>query len=105
VLRQVAEGKKTKEIAYRLKLSIKTIESHRAQLMKRLNIHDVAGVVRYALPGRLVRPEECLPRFQSDHPVTLTDALGVTRVFPDCDRDVGGDTVLSDFSETLGGCH
>ena len=58
VLQQIAEGKNTKEIAYRLKLSIKTIESHRAQLMKRLNIHDVAGLVRYAIRAGLVRPEE-----------------------------------------------
>ena len=49
VLRLVAEGKNTKEIAYRLKLSVKTVESHRSQLMKRLNIHDVAGLVRYAI--------------------------------------------------------
>ena len=58
VLQQVAEGRNTKEIAYRLKLSVKTIESHRAQLMKRLNIHDVAGLVRYAIRAGLVRPEE-----------------------------------------------
>jgi DNA-binding NarL/FixJ family response regulator len=58
VLRQVAEGKNTKEIAYRLKLSVKTVESHRAQLMKRLNIHDVAGLVRYAIRAGLVSPEE-----------------------------------------------
>ena len=58
VLQQVAEGKNTKEIAYRLKLSVKTIESHRAQLMKRLNIHDVAGLVRYAIRAGLVSPEE-----------------------------------------------
>jgi len=58
VLQQVAEGKNTKEIAYRLKLSVKTIESHRAQLMKRLNIHDVAGLVRYAIRTGLVTPED-----------------------------------------------
>lgn len=58
VLQQVAEGKNTKEIAYRLRLSVKTVESHRAQLMKRLNIHDVAGLVRYAIRAGLVRPEE-----------------------------------------------
>jgi DNA-binding NarL/FixJ family response regulator len=58
VLQQIAEGRNTKEIAYRLKLSVKTIESHRAQLMKRLNIHDVAGLVRYAIRAGLVRPEE-----------------------------------------------
>jgi len=58
VLKQVAEGKNTKEIAYRLKLSIKTVESHRAQVMKRLDIHDVAGLVRYAIRAGLVRAEE-----------------------------------------------
>jgi DNA-binding NarL/FixJ family response regulator len=58
VLRQVAHGKNTKEIAHGLKLSVKTIESHRAQLMKRLNIHDVAGLVRYAIRAGLVTPEE-----------------------------------------------
>jgi len=58
VLQQIAEGRNTKEIAYRLKRSVKTIESHRAQLMKRLNIHDVAGLVRYAIRAGLVRPEE-----------------------------------------------
>jgi DNA-binding NarL/FixJ family response regulator len=58
VLKQVAAGKNTKEIAYRLKLSVKTIESHRAQLMKRLNIHDVAGLVRYAIRAGLVSPEK-----------------------------------------------
>ena len=58
VLRQVAQGKNTKEIAHGLKLSVKTIESHRAQLMKRLNIHDVAGLVRYAIRAGIVTPEE-----------------------------------------------
>ena len=58
VLQQIAEGRNTKEIAYRLKRSVKTIESHRAQLMKRLNIYDVAGLVRYAIRAGLVRPEE-----------------------------------------------
>ena len=58
VLQHVAKGKNTKEIAYRLKLSVKTIESHRAQLMKRLNIHDVAGLVRYAIRAGIIKPEE-----------------------------------------------
>ena len=58
VLQQVAKGRNTKEIAHNLKLSVKTIESHRAQLMKRLNIHDVAGLVRYAIRAGLVTPEE-----------------------------------------------
>lgn len=48
VLRLLAEGKTTKEIAFALKLSIKTVESHRAELMQRLNIPNAAALVRYA---------------------------------------------------------
>ena len=46
IVQLVAEGKSTKEIAFFLKVSIKTVEAHRAQLMERLGIHDVAGLVR-----------------------------------------------------------
>jgi DNA-binding NarL/FixJ family response regulator len=54
VLRMVAEGYRTREIASRLKLSVKTVESHRGEIMKRLNIHDVVGLVRYAMRVRLI---------------------------------------------------
>lgn len=54
VLRMVAEGHRTREIAKRLALSVKTVESHRGEIMKRLNIHDVVGLVRYAMRIRLV---------------------------------------------------
>ena len=54
VLRLVAQGEPTREIARRLKLSVKTIETHRAEAMKRLGIHDVAGLVRYAVRVGLV---------------------------------------------------
>jgi DNA-binding NarL/FixJ family response regulator len=57
ILQLIAEGKSTKEIAYVLGLSIKTIEAHRAQLMARLDIHDVPGLVRYAMHMGLVPPE------------------------------------------------
>jgi len=57
VLQLIAEGKSTKEIAYLLGLSIKTIEAHRAQLMARLDIHDVPGLVRHAMHLGLVPPE------------------------------------------------
>lgn len=60
ILQLIAEGKSTKEIAFILGLSIKTIEAHRAQLMARLDIHDVPGLVRYAMHLGLVPPE--LPR-------------------------------------------
>jgi DNA-binding NarL/FixJ family response regulator len=49
ILQLIAEGRTTKEIAELLHISIKTVETHRMQLMKRLNIHDVAGLVRYAI--------------------------------------------------------
>lgn len=54
VLRMVAEGYRTREIANRLTLSVKTVESHRGEIMKRLEIHDVVGVVRYAMSVGLV---------------------------------------------------
>jgi DNA-binding NarL/FixJ family response regulator len=49
VLRLIAEGRTTKQIAHVLEISVKTVETHRAQLMERLSIHDVAGLVRYAI--------------------------------------------------------
>ena len=57
VLQMIAEGRSTKEIAAALSLSIKTVETHRAQLMERLDIHDVAGLVRYAIRMGLVRSD------------------------------------------------
>ena len=57
VLKRIAEGRSTKEIAYELKLSVKTVETHRAQIMERLGIRDVAGLVRYAMRAGLVPPE------------------------------------------------
>ncbi|HEX9194208.1 MAG TPA: response regulator transcription factor [Burkholderiales bacterium] len=54
VLQLIAEGHSTKEIAYRLELSVKTIETHRAQLMERLQIRDIAGLVKYAIRYGLV---------------------------------------------------
>lgn len=49
ILQLIAEGRSTKEIAQRLNISVKTVESHRAELMDRVNIRDVAGLVRYAI--------------------------------------------------------
>ncbi len=54
VLRLIAEGRTTKGIALRLQISVKTVESHRSQLMERLNIHDVAGLARYSVRMGLV---------------------------------------------------
>ena len=54
ILQLVAEGKSTKEIAFTLTVSVKTVETHRAQLMERLNIRDVAGLVKFAMRAGLV---------------------------------------------------
>lgn len=56
VLQLIAEGHTTKEIAGKLNLSVKTAETHRTQLMQRLDIHDVAGLVRYAIRVGLIQP-------------------------------------------------
>jgi DNA-binding NarL/FixJ family response regulator len=61
VLQMIAEGVSTKMIAQRLNLSAKTVETHRAQLMERLNIHDIAGLVRYAIKMGLISIEEERP--------------------------------------------
>ena len=58
ILQLIAEGRTTKEIAQLLFISVKTVETHRMQLMKRLDIYDVAGLVRYAIRMKLIIPEE-----------------------------------------------
>lgn len=57
ILQLVAEGNSSKEIANKLNLSIKTVETHRGELMSRLNIHDIAGLVRYAIRTGLITPD------------------------------------------------
>ena len=54
ILQMIAEGKSTKEIAFTLEVSTKTIESHRAGIMQRLGIRDIAGLVIYAVRNNLV---------------------------------------------------
>jgi len=49
ILRLIARGYTTKEIAHKLKISVKTAETHRTQLMARLDVHNVAELVRYAI--------------------------------------------------------
>jgi DNA-binding NarL/FixJ family response regulator len=57
ILQLVAEGKSSKEVATLLGLSAKTVEAHRSQIMDRLGIHDLAGLVRYAIRSGLVSAE------------------------------------------------
>lgn len=54
ILQLIAEGHGTRDIAGRLSLSVKTVESHRSQIMDRLDIHDVPGLVRFAIRQGLV---------------------------------------------------
>ncbi|MCP5159782.1 MAG: response regulator transcription factor [Gammaproteobacteria bacterium] len=56
ILQLIAEGCTTREIASRLCVSARTVETHRAQLMERLNIHDVAGLTRFAIRSGLIDP-------------------------------------------------
>ena len=56
VLQLVAEGRTSKEIAQQLGLSVKTAESYRTHIMEKLDIHDTAGLVRYAIRHGLIEP-------------------------------------------------
>jgi DNA-binding NarL/FixJ family response regulator len=58
ILRHVALGQSSREIAQQLSLSIKTVESHRNQIMGRLGIRDLAGLVRYAVRNGMISSEE-----------------------------------------------
>jgi len=57
ILQLIAEGQTTKEIAEKLKIGVRTVETHRAELMARLDIHDVAGLVRFAIRHGLISPD------------------------------------------------
>ncbi|MFZ2643635.1 MAG: LuxR C-terminal-related transcriptional regulator, partial [Verrucomicrobiia bacterium] len=54
VLQLIAEGEPNKQVAGELGISIKTVEKHRQSLMKKLNIHDVAGLTRYAISEGII---------------------------------------------------
>lgn len=57
ILQLIAEGNSTKEIANKLNVSVKTIETHRAQIMERLDIHDIPGLVRYAIRTGIIQSQ------------------------------------------------
>jgi DNA-binding NarL/FixJ family response regulator len=56
VLQLVAEGRTSKEIAETLTLSSKTVETYRSRLMEKLEIHEIAGLVRYAIRQGMIQP-------------------------------------------------
>lgn len=57
ILRLIAEGQNTKQIAELLKVSPKTVEYHRMKLMAGLNLHDITGLVRFAVKVGLITPD------------------------------------------------
>ena len=54
ILQRLAEGASIKEIAFELGVSIKTVETHKAQIMERLGLHDIPALVRYAIRNGIV---------------------------------------------------
>jgi DNA-binding NarL/FixJ family response regulator len=54
IVQLIAEGRSTKEVADRLNISVKTADTHRANLMRKLNLHSVSELVRYAIRNRIV---------------------------------------------------
>jgi len=57
ILQAIAEGHTAKVIAEKMNLSINTVETHRTNIMNRLNIHDLAGLVRYAISKGVIQPD------------------------------------------------
>jgi DNA-binding NarL/FixJ family response regulator len=57
ILRLIAQSQNTKQIAGTLRISSKTVEYHRKKLMDALNVHDIPGLVRFALQAGLIAPE------------------------------------------------
>jgi DNA-binding NarL/FixJ family response regulator len=57
VLQLIAEGNSTKDVAARLNISIKTIETHRKRIMDKLDLHSVADLTRFAIREKIIQPE------------------------------------------------
>jgi len=58
VLAMIADGQTNKEIATRLNISVRTVEAHREHVMRKLDIHSVVGLTRYAIAHRIIRLNE-----------------------------------------------
>ncbi len=59
VLKLLAEGLALKEIAHRLALSVKTVDSHKTNMMRKLDLHDRGEVIKYAIQQKLIRVNQC----------------------------------------------
>jgi two-component system, NarL family, nitrate/nitrite response regulator NarL len=78
VLTHLAAGYGNREIAELLNISVRTVESHRARLMKKLNIHTIAGLTRYALAHGLISLEpDCPLPSMADHALHMPVAPGL----------------------------
>jgi DNA-binding NarL/FixJ family response regulator len=56
IIQLIAEGRSNKEVATRLGISVKTVDAHRTNIMRRLNLHSVAELVRYAIREKIIEP-------------------------------------------------
>jgi DNA-binding NarL/FixJ family response regulator len=74
VLQLIAEGLPSKGIAAELGIGIKTVGHHRQQLMNKLNVHDVAGLTRYALAKGIIRNHLSAPPETADRPPARTES-------------------------------
>jgi DNA-binding NarL/FixJ family response regulator len=77
VLQLIAEGAPNKQIAAELCISIKTVEKHRQQVMNKLNIHDIAGLTRYAISLGIVE----FPLASNDNPNSVSSRHGANSQF------------------------
>jgi len=68
VLQLIAEGHPNKQIADQLSISIKTVEKHRQQVMNKLNIHDIAGLTRYAVSKGVIETNYAINSLQAPQP-------------------------------------
>ncbi len=70
VLQLIAEGKANKQIAAELGLGVKTVEHHRQQMMKKLNIHEIANLTRYAISKGIIEmgfPSQRTTQLEGSH--------------------------------------
>jgi len=65
VLVQIADGLSNKEIAHQLSIGVRTVETHRERIMRKLDIHSVAGLTRFAISQGMVSLAPYLPRLSS----------------------------------------
>jgi two-component system nitrate/nitrite response regulator NarL len=68
VLVQIADGLSNKEIAHQLSIGVRTVETHRERIMRKLDIHSVAGLTRFAISQGMVSLAPYLPRMSSGAP-------------------------------------